>query len=58
METLMTIADVAKAIQMSQATVRKFVLHNIIPHLKIGAAVRFIPSEIKQWIEQRKRVKK
>jgi len=54
----MTIADVAEKIQMSQAAVRKFVLNGMIPYLKIGAAIRFIPSEIVEWLEERKRAKK
>jgi len=51
----MTITEVAETIQMSQATVRKYVLHNTIPHLKIQAAVRFIPSEIQGWLVERKK---
>jgi len=52
----MTIAEVAEAIQMSQAAVRKYVLKKTIPHLKIGAAVRFMPSEIQGWLVERKRI--
>jgi excisionase family DNA binding protein len=51
----MTIANVAETIQMSEAAVRKFVLEKTIPHFKIGGAVRFLPSEIEGWIEERKR---
>ena len=50
METLMTIADVAEKLQLTEATIRKYVLAKVIPYIKIGAAIRFRPSEIEEWI--------
>ena len=55
METLMTIADLAEKMRLSEATIRKYVLEKSVPYLKIGAAVRFLPSEIEKWVEARKK---
>jgi excisionase family DNA binding protein len=50
METLMTVDEVAGITKLAAATVRKYVLRKTIPFVKIGAAVRFKPSEIEKWI--------
>ena len=50
METLMTIAELAEKIRMTESTVRSYVLRKIIPYVKIGAAVRFVPEEINRWL--------
>jgi excisionase family DNA binding protein len=46
----MTVDDVAGITKLAVATVRKYVLRKTIPFVKIGAAVRFKPSEIEKWI--------
>ena len=50
METLMTIADVVEKTQFTEAAIRKFVSKETIPYHKLGAAIRFRPSEIEEWI--------
>jgi excisionase family DNA binding protein len=54
-ETLMTAEEVAGVTRLAVATVRKYVLRKSIPFLKIGASVRFRPSEIEDWIARRGR---
>ena len=55
MEVLMTITDLAETMKVKEKTIRKYVLENTIPYIKVGANVRFRPSEIENWIEGRKR---
>lgn len=55
MEALLTIADLAAVLKVTEKTVRKYVLENSIPYIKIVGAVRFVPTEIEQWIEGRRK---
>ena len=54
METLMTIKEVAETVKLTVAGVRKLILKKGIPYFKVGAAIRFRPSEIEEWIEKRR----
>ena len=54
METLMTIRDVAEKVRLTVAGVRKLILKKDIPYFKVGAAIRFRPSEIEEWMEKRR----
>ncbi|AEF80532.1 helix-turn-helix domain-containing protein [Leadbettera azotonutricia] len=49
-EDLMTIQDVARITQFKVCTIRKFVLKDTIPYIKVGGGLRFRPSEIAAWI--------
>jgi len=51
----LTIADLAAVLKVTEKTVRKYVLENSIPYIKIVGAVRFVPTEIEQWIEGRRK---
>ena len=51
MDTLMTIADVAEKMQLTEAAIRKFILQKTVPYIKIGGSIRFNPSEIEEWIK-------
>ena len=51
METLMTIADLAERMQITESVIRKHILKKVVPYIKIGAAIRFVPSEIEEWIK-------
>jgi len=55
MEELMTIVEVARCTRLTVATLRKYVARECIPFRKLGAAVRFRPSEIQAWIDERAR---
>jgi excisionase family DNA binding protein len=49
----MTVSEVAGITKLAAATVRKYVLRKTIPFVKIGAAVRFRPSDIEGWINRK-----
>jgi excisionase family DNA binding protein len=55
MESLMTIFEIADITKIKVATLRKYVARDAIPYRKLGAAVRFRPSEIDAWIESKAR---
>ena len=53
MENYLTAKDVAGMVQLSEQTIRRYVMLKQIPYYKIIRAVRFKPSEIRKWIEER-----
>ena len=42
------VADVARELKVSVATVRKWVLQKKLPYRKIGTLVRFLPEDIER----------
>jgi len=52
-ETLLNVAQVARMLGLSAATVRKWVLTRYIPYRKMGRAVRFSAREIQEWAKSR-----
>ena len=58
MENLMTIADVAEKMSLTEWAIRRYVQQKTIPYLKIGAAVRFLPSEVEEWIKANRKPQK
>jgi len=54
METYWKVNEVAAAIQVSEQTVYRYVAKGEIPFHKLNRAVRFKPSEIESWMENRK----
>jgi excisionase family DNA binding protein len=48
-EALLNVGQVARMLGLSVATVRKWVLTRYIPYRKIGKAVRFSATEIRDW---------
>ena len=51
METYLSIEGLAKYLEVSEKTVRKWVLNNEIPYHKIIKIIRFRISEIEGWID-------
>jgi excisionase family DNA binding protein len=51
LETLLTIAELAEKTKFSEAKIRKHILNRTIPFYKVGAAIRFLPSEIEGWVK-------
>jgi len=49
----MTIAEVAKFTRLKVATLRKYVAKESIPFQRLGSAIRFKPSEIQAWVDNR-----
>jgi excisionase family DNA binding protein len=48
----LTVAQVAKALNVSQRHVYKLVAENQIPHFRIGDAVRFDSKIIVGWLDE------
>jgi excisionase family DNA binding protein len=44
---LLTVADVARMLRLSKASVYRLVAEGKLPHVRIGNAIRFIPSQIR-----------
>jgi len=53
METYLTVLEVAETVKLSVQTIRRYVLNKEIPFHKINRMVRFKPSEIEKWVENR-----
>lgn len=47
------IKQAAYALSVPEATLRDWVYKRQIPFKKVGNLIRFVPSEIHQWIEER-----
>ena len=54
MEKYITAKEVADVVKLSEQTIRRYVMLGQIPFYKIVRAVRFKPSEIQKWIDDRK----
>jgi len=52
MEQYMTTAELAKRLNVAEATVRRWVLRRKVPFHKVQRAVRFRASEVEKWIER------
>jgi excisionase family DNA binding protein len=53
MENLIGPEEVAKALGVELATVYTWVTRRKIPFVKVGAALRFRPSALQDWIRRR-----
>ncbi len=49
---LLTVEQVAKAMQVSVKTVYRLVTENKIPSLRVGSSIRFDPDKIQEWQNQ------
>ena len=54
METLLTVADLSKSLKVTSVWVYKLVREKRIPFIHVERCVRFSPSEIEKWLEERK----
>jgi len=54
METLLKVHEVAEIAQVSTATIYRYVAKKEIPYHKLIRMLRFRPSEIAAWLEERK----
>ncbi|MGA2517902.1 MAG: helix-turn-helix domain-containing protein [Thermodesulfobacteriota bacterium] len=54
METFLTVHDLSKALQVTPVWIYKLVRQKRIPFIHIERCIRFSPSEIEAWIEERK----
>ena len=51
MKTYLTIPDVANMLQLTEQTIRRYVLNDEIPYFKIKKVIRFRLSDIERWVE-------
>lgn len=49
---IMTVADVAVFLQVSDKAVYHLVAMRRIPHLKLGRSLRFLRSDVLSWLER------
>ena len=54
MDDYMTAKEVAAKVKLSEQTIRRYTMLKQIPFHKIARAVRYKPSEIEKWVEERK----
>ncbi len=47
------IKKAAQVLSVAEGTLRDWVYKRQIPFKKLGNLIRFVPSEIQQWIEER-----
>ena len=52
-DQLMNTPQIAGWLNMSEATIRKWVHYGFIPHIKLGRAVRFSRKDIEAWLQER-----
>ena len=55
MDSLLTVDDLAKSLQLSKATIYRMVCEDFIPHIKIKHSVRFREKDIELWLARRSR---
>lgn len=53
-QRLITITQLAEWLQIPIGTLRDWVFKRKIPHKRVGRLVRFQPSEVEHWINERK----
>jgi excisionase family DNA binding protein len=51
---LWTVPEVATLLQLKESTVRAYAEHGKLPCMRIGNRLRFLPSDISEWIESRR----
>ncbi len=52
LEHLLTVGELSDFLKVSVSHLRKMTHREKIPVVKIGAAARYSPNQIKMWIEQ------
>ena len=53
MEKYLTVKQVAEMVQLTEQTIRRYVMLKQIPFHKINRTVRFKAGEIKIWVEKK-----
>lgn len=48
-EPLWTVRRTARYLSVSETTVRAWQQAHLLPFLKVGGSIRFVPEEIRQW---------
>jgi excisionase family DNA binding protein len=53
-EQFMSIRDVADYLKLNQTTIYAWAQQGMLPGYKLGRTWRFRPSEIEEWLEERR----
>ena len=56
MEELLTVEDLSKTLKVSRVWIYKLVREKRIPFYHIEKCLRFSPSEVNEWLEERKNI--
>ena len=54
MDKLLTIKEISELLQIRVSTLYKWVHMELIPHVKVGRAVRFREKDVAAWLEKKK----
>jgi excisionase family DNA binding protein len=54
METLLTVDDLSESLKISRPYIYKLVREKRIPFYHVEKCIRFSPSEIERWLEERR----
>jgi excisionase family DNA binding protein len=52
LEELWTVGDLSTHSKLAKSTIYEWVREGYIPHLRVGGAIRFRPSEVQAWLER------
>jgi excisionase family DNA binding protein len=50
-EALWDVRQVAERLRVARSTIYDWVITGYIPHVRLGTAVRFRPSDIEAWVQ-------
>ena len=56
MEQCLTVTDLRDGWKVTSASLYKQIREGKIPYFRIGKNVRFLPSEIHKWMEERRNI--
>lgn len=51
---LLTVADVARLLRVHEKTIRRLVRSHQLPCVRVGASVRFLPTDLTRWLSARR----
>ena len=54
LEPLLTVEQVAELLQLKPTTVRAYVERGSLPCVRLNARLRFKPSDVALWVEERR----
>ena len=53
-QALLTIREVARLLRVSQKTVRRRMVDEGLPSIRVGRLIRFEPGDVSRWLSARK----
>ena len=55
MDKILTAKQLSELLQVGLPTVYKWVHYGYVPHIKLGASIRFKEKKIEEWLKKRER---